>query len=237
MSASVIAALEYFDRPALELLESQRRSNPAFSDLPQVPLQGAVAVYVELQGDDERNLEGRLLEAVEKLSHSGGSEENAWMATTPAELQRLKDYRHAVPEAVNLLIDERRRRHPELTKLGTDMAVPDSELQAMMGRYREDLAASGLQAVKFGHIGDNHIHVNILPRDPRDYEEGRRLYEGWAEEVVARGGTVSAEHGVGKLKAAFLRKMYGERGVEQMRALRALFDPAGLLNRGNLTGP
>jgi D-lactate dehydrogenase (cytochrome) len=237
MGDSVVAALEYFDARALGLLESQRQSNPAFAELPKVPLQGAVGVYVELQGNEEGRLESRLLEVVERLLGSGGSEESSWMATTPTELQRLKDYRHALPEAVNLLIDERRRRYPQLTKLGTDMAVPDADLGPMMSRYREDLRASGLEAVKFGHIGDNHIHVNILPADPQEYEAGKRLYEQWAEEVVARGGSVSAEHGIGKLKLAFLRKMYGEQGVEEMRQLRRVFDPGGLLNRGNLTEP
>jgi D-lactate dehydrogenase (cytochrome) len=235
MSESVVAALEYFDAPALGLLESQRQGNPAFSGLPKVPLQGAVGVYTELQGNDEGRLESRLLEVVELLGRSAGSEEATWMATSPTELQRLKDFRHALPEAVNLMIDQRRQRHPQLTKLGTDMAVPDADLGEIMSRYRKDLRASRLEAVQFGHIGDNHIHVNILPRDPQEYDAGKRLYECWAEEVIARNGTVSAEHGIGKLKCSFLRKMYGEHGVEEMRQLRRVFDPEGLLNRGNLT--
>ena len=52
---------------------------------------------------------------------------------------------------------------------------------------------------------------------------------------MAKGGTVSAEHGIGKLKREFLIRMYGQKGVEEMRRLRRLFDPKGLLNPGNLT--
>lgn len=48
------------------------------------------------------------------------------------------------------------------------------------------------------------------------------------------GGTVSAEHGIGKLKTGMLMEMYGEAGVEQMRSLKRRLDPEGIFNRGNL---
>jgi D-lactate dehydrogenase (cytochrome) len=232
---AALAALEYFDGEGLKLLEKQRREKSAFAGLPKISPEHGSAVYVEYQGSAEQLIEERVMRMVELLAESGGSEETTWMATTGPELVRLKEFRHALPEAVNLVIDERRRSHPELTKLGTDMAVPDEALASTMARYNRDLREAGLEAVKFGHIGDNHVHVNILPRDPADYGRGKELYAAWAQEVVAKGGTVSAEHGIGKLKRDFLLRMYGEKGVEEMRRLRRLFDPKGLLNPGNLT--
>ena len=139
-----------------------------------------------------------------------------------------------MPEAVNLLIDERRKQEPHLTKLGTDMAVPDAALDHILPLYRRTLLAAGLEHVIFGHIGNNHVHVNILSRTMRDYETGKQLYLDWAREVLRLGGTVSAEHGIGKLKTALLREMYGAEGIAQMQAVKRLFDPAGCLNRGNL---
>ena len=70
-----------------------------------------------------------------------------------------------------------------------------------------------------------------------EYNRGKDLYLQWARQVIALGGTVSAEHGVGKFKVALLREMFGAEGVAQMRAVKQLFDPAGLLNRGNLFEP
>ena len=156
------------------------------------------------------------------------------MADTGRELERLKMFRHAVPESVNMVIDERRKTEPSLTKLGTDMAVPDAQLGAVLELYRDGLQAAGLDHVIFGHIGNNHLHVNILPRSLEEYHQGKELYLRWAHRIIAMGGTISAEHGVGKFKVALLREMVGEEAIRQMRDLKRLFDPNGVLNRGNL---
>jgi D-lactate dehydrogenase (cytochrome) len=112
--------------------------------------------------------------------------------------------------------------------------VPDAALDDVMALYHHGLDGSGLQHVMFGHIGNNHLHVNIIPDTMEEYQRGKNLYLQWASAVVKMGGTVSAEHGVGKLKTALLREMYGDAGISQMRALKALFDPDNLLDRGNL---
>jgi D-lactate dehydrogenase (cytochrome) len=67
-----------------------------------------------------------------------------------------------------------------------------------------------------------------------EYDAGRALYLDWARRVVALGGSVSAEHGIGKLKTAMLALMYGEDGIAQMRGVKRCFDPHGRLNIGNL---
>jgi D-lactate dehydrogenase (cytochrome) len=229
-------AVEFFDGNSLELLRRRKRDNPAFSELPEVPEQKAGAVYVEYHGEQPEVVEQQIFELAELLCECGGSEDDTWLAEHPKELERLKGFRHALPEAVNLLIDERRRETPGLIKLGTDMAVPDAALEQVFDLYLRDLHESSLEYVLFGHIGNNHIHVNILPRSMGDYERGRLLYRGWAEEVVAMGGSVSAEHGIGKLKTGLLRLMYGDEGIQQMRKVIAVFNPDGLLNRGNIVG-
>ena len=73
-------------------------------------------------------------------------------------------------------------------------------------------------------------------RSQEEYERGRELYGEWAEVVVDKGGSVSAEHGIGKLKTELLRRMYGDSGVEQMRRIIEVFNPGGRLNGGNIVG-
>lgn len=164
----------------------------------------------------------------------GGSERDTWVARTDVDRERQRLFRHAVPECVNMLIDRRRRVTPSITKLGSDMSVPDERLHDVVDLYRRTLAETGLESAAWGHIGNNHLHVNILPRDEADFAAGKDLFRAWAREVTAMGGAVSAEHGVGKIKRDFLLTMYGEMHVDEMAHLKAAFDPTGRLNRGNL---
>jgi len=229
-----LAAVEYFDGQALRFLERQRRTVEAFATLPPLGDRAGSAVYLEYHGDDESAVEEAVGRMGDELARCGGRDDDTWLATRPAEVARLRDFRHALPEAVNLAIDERRRIDPSLAKLGTDMAVPDPHLAPILSRYDEDLSAAGLAHVKFGHIGDSHVHVNIIPESRRDYDAGRELYRQWAGTVVGLGGTISAEHGVGKLKRELLATMYGDAGIREMRDVKRCFDPGFLLGRGTM---
>lgn len=228
------AAIEFFNSGALDLLREMRSRYNAFEKIPVLRPDFHTALYTEFHGQSDEQLEEAVLSIMEALAEMGVNEDDTWFATTPREMAPLKAFRHATPEAVNLLIDERKRTYPELTKLGTDMSVPDQHLESVMAMYAASLAESGLESVMFGHIGNNHVHVNILPNSIEQYDLGKSMYFTWAERVVQMSGSVSAEHGIGKLKAPFLELMYGKEGVSQMRMLKSLFDPKTMLNPGNL---
>jgi D-lactate dehydrogenase (cytochrome) len=114
------------------------------------------------------------------------------------------------------------------------MAVPDEKFPEMLRFYQQTLRASDLRYTIFGHIGDNHVHVNILPRDDIEATNARELYVRFIRRAIDLGGTVSAEHGIGKLKREYLRELYGEKTLREMAALKRAFDPAGILGRGNI---
>jgi D-lactate dehydrogenase (cytochrome) len=229
-------AIEFFDHGALNLLRRQKAENPAFQELPSMPAEWHTAIYAEFHGQADANVEAAVELASGILTECGGKDDATWLASDDRERERLRFFRHAVPESVNLLIDLRRKVDPSLTKLGTDLAVPDKELEKILRMYRTELDEAKLEYVIFGHIGNNHVHVNILPRSPAEYDAGKKLYLAWAQKVVQLNGTVSAEHGIGKLKTAMLREMYGEDGIRQMQAVKRAFDPYNLLNPGNLFG-
>jgi D-lactate dehydrogenase (cytochrome) len=142
--------------------------------------------------------------------------------------------RRAIPESVNRLIALRKRADPAINKLAADMAVPDGFLRTSLVMYRSATAEEGLDCAIWGHIGDNHLHVNVLPRNKADFDRGRALIAEWAKKVTEMGGTVSAEHGVGKLKREALRIMYGEEHILEMRALKRALDPKGTLGAGTM---
>ena len=233
-SCSRLASIEFFDAGALRVLKDRKATDASLRSVADVPDDVQALLFVEIHADSKEEAFGELERVTACLKDCGGDPDRTWFGWNAAQIARFKEFRHAVPESVNMLIDERRKTHPQITKLGTDMSVEDKDLKRVFAMYREGLAELGLQSAIWGHIGNNHVHVNILPRDMDDYRRGKELYAAWAQRVTDMGGAVSAEHGVGKLKASFLETMYGPRAIGEMRALKQALDPQGMLNPGNL---
>lgn len=114
------------------------------------------------------------------------------------------------------------------------MAVPDAKFDSFLKFYKQKLNESHLEYVIFGHIGDNHLHVNILPKDDSEAQRAKNLYGRFIAQAIMLGGTISAEHGIGKLKSKYLYVQYGERFLNEMAELKKVFDPNGILGRGNI---
>lgn len=230
-----VLTLEYFGDTALSLLREERASG-AQDKLPEPPASAAEAVFVELvcgQADVER-----AVAAVEEdLASCGGSLDNTWAGDDPSQREKMRLIRHAVPEAVNARIARRKRELPELHKIGTDLAVPDESFDELAKAYREMLPASGLEYVVFGHAGENHLHVNLLPRTREEITRAKDLHRTLAQQAVRLGGTVTAEHGIGRLKRELLELQYGPEGVKALRRIKDFFDPKGILNPGVMFPP
>jgi len=121
----------------------------------------------------------------------GGDENATWTAMDEHEMKRLHDFRHTVPETVNLVIDERRKKEASSDEAGHRYGpYPSASSRKSSACIMRQLDSTSLQYVMFGHIGNNHIHVNILPASLQDYELGQNLYLEWAREVIDMGGTV-----------------------------------------------
>ena len=232
-----LSSLEYFDNRALDLLRKQKAESTAFAQLPEISPAYGCAVYTEVHCDSEKEALEGLMKIGEAMEKCGGSSENTCVARNASDRDILYFFRHATPESVNMTIDRRKKADPVITKLGSDMSVPDKYLSEVIEMYEKDLNEGGFDYVKFGHIGNNHLHVNILPRNGEEYKRGKELFKKWAGRVTEMGGAVSAEHGVGKLKADFLMVMYGKEHIDEMAQVKKVFDPKGLLGTGNLFTP
>ncbi len=230
-------ALEYFDREALLLLNRARSQQGPTSEIPEIEEFGA-AVYFEsvVPGHDstDARIQKDLCRWEELIRDSGGDPSVAWGALTLRDNMRLKSFRHAVPEMINAIIANKKLSNPNIHKVGTDMAVPDLHLEKIMHYYRSVLEKESLFAVTFGHIGNNHLHVNMIPDSDRELARAKELYRMFAEKAVQLGGSVSAEHGIGKLKKPYLAIQYPARYIEQMRAVKQAVDPDSLMNPGTM---
>lgn len=211
--------LEYFDRGSLLMLRS------AFPEIPETAF-AAVLCEAELGSRTSEASEGWL----DRLDAAGADVEASRFAVSDQDRERFRRIRHALPGLVNDMV-----RRNGFTKLGSDYAVPIGRNLEMLGRYRKRLDAEFEgQYVIFGHIGDAHLHVNILPASQREFDRGQEVMIELAREAVALGGTVSAEHGLGKRKKALLDIQYPREAIEAMIAVKRRLDPHMLLGRGNL---
>ena len=225
--------LEFYSGNALALLRRLQREEPSTVGMPPIPENAKAAVFFEMSFDPhQENQDFSILEAV--ITGCGGSLERSWAGYESRELDRFKVFRHMVPETINSIIAERKKQYPGIHKLGTDMAVPDGHMREMWNLYRSSCEDLQLEWCAFGHIGNNHVHVNILPRNLEELERGMQLYEIFAQRVVELGGSVSAEHGIGKIKAKFLRYMFTPEQIDQMRRVKNALDPQRLLNPNDI---
>ncbi len=214
-------SLEFFDDESLAFLRGRYK---------RIPVEAAGAVFFE-QETTARAEEKLLASWLALLERHRALQEDSWFALSEHDRREMREFRHQLP----VLVNEWLTRHGQ-RKVSTDMAVPDAEFAGMLNFYQETLRASRLQYVIFGHIGDNHVHVNILPRDDAEAERARDIYAQFVRRAVAVGGTISAEHGVGKLKRDYLRLLYDDTHLREMAALKRAFDPACVLGRGNIFG-
>lgn len=209
-----LCTLEYADRNSLDLL-GQR--------YPEIPSAAGAALLIEVEGEDVDGWEGRLKSA-------GAMIDASWFATNARERERFRLFRHALPEIVNATVLSR-----GFMKMGTDYAVPLDRNRDMIAYYRERLERElPGQYVIYGHIGDAHVHVNMLPATPQQAAVANALLTEFARHAVALGGTVSAEHGLGKRKAHLLAIQYAPEHIQAMMDVKRRLDPLWLLGRGTL---
>lgn len=212
-------ALEFFDERALRFLSK---------DFSAIPDKAKAAIWFEQEStsDDFESI----LEAWNFLMQTNNvNEETAWFAFSDADKEKIKDFRHAISWKVNDYIARNNFR-----KLGTDVAVPDKVFSGFYLTLQGWAKQSKIDFVAYGHFGNSHIHLNFLPKDDDEFNEAKKIYRQICEEAVRLGGTISAEHGIGKTKRDYLLMMYGETNIRKMAELKKSLDPNLILGIGNI---
>lgn len=217
--------LELFDHGSLELIRPRAASL-------HLPREAGAAVFFEEEshpGDAPTALE-RWYEVIEE---TGGLADDTMVAQTTVEQRELRLLRHALPTEMN----ERGARAVQNggRKVSTDWAVPlDRFPQMMEESYRIAGELFGGFHLAYGHAGNGHPHFNLLAEDPAALNRATEAARRMSRRAMELGGTLSAEHGVGKLKAALYRELYPRWLYESMWAVKRTLDPKGILSPGNL---
>jgi D-lactate dehydrogenase (cytochrome) len=212
-------SIEYLDCNALNLLNDKEIGVPPGAKT-------AIFFEQEISADDE---DISIDKWSELINRHGASADNTWVAMSEREIEHFAEIRHLVPEVINEMVKRR-----GFQKLSTDIAVPADNCREMLEFYRDTLERENLEHIIFGHIGESHLHMNILPRSQAELEKGRILCLEFCRKAVALGGTVSAEHGIGKTRHDYLEAMYGASGILEMARVKKAFDPNCILGLDNI---
>lgn len=212
---------EFFDGNTLRMLKAS---------YPHIPEGANAAIYIE-QEITEANRKDHLDEWAKLLEKHGAPLESCWLGADPKQKEELQNFRYAIPEHINEIF----KQHHQI-KLATDIAVPEDKFKEMLTFYNDELLMTNdkLMYIKFGHIGDNHLHVNLVAKKEKDLPLAKELILKFVRKAVSLGGTVSAEHGIGKIKRDYLKEMYGDVGINEMIRTKKLFDPHCILGQNNL---
>lgn len=184
----------------------------------------AAYLLLEVDGAEESLVEEECLKVGEACLEHGAAD--VLVADTPAKQNDLWAIRRTIGEAVKKIAPYKEE----------DTVVPRRQVPDLITKVRAIIDKHGLRAICYGHAGDGNIHVNILQN-----EEGK----GWSDsldpaireifrEVGALGGKISGEHGIGWVQRDYLTLTHDPAELEIMRAIKRVFDPAGILNPGKI---
>ncbi len=228
-----IVAIVFMDQTTLVCIQKSKQWNSRLRRLPNLDTRFASGVYVEIHGNSTEAVEA-LSEWLLETAECGDDTDATWAFCGDIELERLRLFHSAAPEAVNQLIDKARRVDSRITKLGMDLRFQDGCLSEVLDMVRQDLNADGLKAAVFGHAADGHLQVNILPQNYQQFENGRSRIENWAVRINTHGGSVVTEHGVGKINKDLFRSIPLPARLKVICSLKQQLDPDGLWNPGNI---
>ena len=245
-----VAAIEHLDRRCIQIVRDD--GEDAKNDI-AIPDDAAILLIVQLEVPggvsdadvldqvagalDNDTPESGIVRFTRALDRYGALERTE--LATPGNERRAKQIlavREAAPTGVNRRVGEAKRYDERISKTAADMIVPFEKFADMMDIYRAGFGDRGLDFAIWGHISDGNVHPNVIPRSYADVEAGKAAILEFGRQVARLGGCPLAEHGVGRhaVKQALLRQLYGDAGIESMRAIKRAMDPDWKLAPGVL---
>jgi FAD/FMN-containing dehydrogenase len=215
-----VAAIELVSRETLRIIRER-------SAVPAQLAMDAHLLFVELTGPDRQDSVNRVITLLEREDFRMSA--SPVVVTRSDELEKLWNARKSILRMIE---------HPKpgfrALAVVNDVGVPPARLAEFISGVEQIFAVHGVMACIYGHAGNGNLHLRPLFDMSLPDLAGRvqRLADDIYGAVIRHGGTVTAEHGMGRLRAPWLRQEWGEALYRYMRELKELFDPEGILNPG-----
>ena len=215
-----VSAFEFFSELALAKVIAHRRLKRPFAQ--------PAPFYALIEFDADADAENAALDLFARSTELGWVSDGV-MSQSDAQAGTLWALREGISESI-----------APLTPYKNDLSVRISEVPGFLEEIDRIVGERypDFEVCWYGHIGDGNLHLNILKPDDLSIDEFyarcHRISPTLFEAVRARRGSISAEHGVGLLKRDFLEFSRSPEEIGLMRALKAVFDPNGVMNPGKL---
>jgi D-lactate dehydrogenase (quinone) len=216
--------LEFMDDRAVQLARAQMRVSTGDSDIPE-----HVGALLMIEADGDAHTLSYALNALSTAARGDGCLDVA-PAADEATRERLWAARKALSPALRSLAPG---------KINEDVVVPVSRIPALVAGVQTLSREHALPIVCFGHAGNGNLHVNLMydPADPVQNEHAHAAMAQVFALTLSLGGTLSGEHGIGLAKREFMTQAIDAPTLAMMCAVKAAFDPDGILNPGKLLPP
>jgi len=212
-------SLEFFDEFALNFVAKS---------FPNIPENSKAAIWFEQEITDAS--EDKVLKVwIDLIERHNVNTGDIWFAVDNKAREKFVDFRHTVSQKVSEYLSKN-----NFTKVGTDAAVPDEKLLDFFSFAKKKINEANLKYITYGHIGNSHLHINMIPRNEQEFLSAKSIYAVLCRKAVELGGTISAEHGIGKLKRNYLLEMFGKENIDKMIEVKKALDPDLFLGFGNM---
>jgi len=213
------ATMEFMERKAVLAAEAFLEKKAPFRE-------AEAHLLVQLDGDDQASLVAEY-EKIGKIVSDYNALDVLVAEDRPAR-DRIWEMRRCMSDALTANSPMRERE---------DVVVPRAAIPELFRRLQELSHKHSVEIISYGHIGDGNVHINVMKQEMAVEDWERMLpvlLDGLFRDVVALGGTISGEHGIGYVKKRFLPLAVDPAALAMMKKIKAAFDPDGILNPGKI---
>lgn len=217
-------AVELFDHHGLAII----KPDSAF----KIPEVATCGIFFEQECTSE-DFEDMLTSWLSFLETNKALIDDTIIAKQPKQQDELRRLRHKVPS--HLFEECSQFVQDGGGKISTDWSVPINKIHEIIN-YAKSLAQEAKieEPVIYGHIGNGHPHYNFVARNSTEKKQILDVVHKTCQRVASIGGTIAAEHGIGKIKKDFVKYQYPPSIINAMKAMKNALDPNGIMAPGNI---